>query len=360
MGQLSLKGVVKRFNNQTVLHGLDLDIHEGEFLVFVGPSGCGKSTLLRIIAGLEDLSAGEILLDGKPVHDQPPAERGTAMVFQNYALYPHMTVADNMGFALRMSGVPKAKIREQVLQAAKSLQLENLLERFPKELSGGQRQRVAIGRAIVRNPQLFLFDEPLSNLDAALRVQMRIEITRLHQRLGSTMIYVTHDQVEAMTMGQRIALFNGGKIEQVGEPLTLYNEPQNEFVAAFMGTPRINFLPAQVDAVSRTLHIQGQSMPSMLGEDWPWSKAAAAVKIGVRPEHWTLGSPGQGLPGKLAMLEHMGDARYLHIQLSGAPELTCMKWSDSSRHFDQGESLWLLPDLQRAIWFDASQNRLPL
>jgi multiple sugar transport system ATP-binding protein len=360
MGQLSLKGVVKRFNNQTVLHGLDLDIHEGEFLVFVGPSGCGKSTLLRIIAGLEDLSAGEILLNGQPLHDQPPAERGTAMVFQNYALYPHMTVADNMGFALRMAGVPKAKIRAQVLQAAKSLQLENLLERFPKELSGGQRQRVAIGRAIVRNPQLFLFDEPLSNLDAALRVQMRIEITRLHQSLKSTMIYVTHDQVEAMTMGQRIALFNGGKIEQVGEPLTLYNEPQNEFVAAFMGTPRINFLPAQVDAASRALYIQGQPIPSMLGEDWPWSKAAAAVKIGVRPEHWTLGKPGQGLPGKLAMLEHMGDARYLHIQLSGASELTCVKWSDSSRHFDQGESLWLLPDFQRAIWFDASQNRLPL
>jgi multiple sugar transport system ATP-binding protein len=360
MGQLSLKGVVKRFGNQTVLHGLDLDIHDGEFLVFVGPSGCGKSTLLRIIAGLEDLSEGQILLDGQPIHDQPPAERGTAMVFQNYALYPHMTVADNMGFALRMAGVSKSQIRAQVLQAAKSLQLENLLERLPKELSGGQRQRVAIGRAIVRNPQLFLFDEPLSNLDAALRVQMRIEITRLHQTLKNTMIYVTHDQVEAMTMGQRIALFNGGKIEQVGEPLTLYNEPKNEFVAGFMGTPRINFLSVKVDAVSRDLLIQGQPMLAKPAEQWPWALASAAVKIGVRPEHWTLAAPGQGLPGKLALVEHLGDAVYLHVQLAGASDMTCVKLSASSQQFDQGENLWLLPYLQRAVWFDASQNRLPL
>jgi len=360
MGQLSLKGVVKRFGNQTVLHGLDLDIRDGEFLVFVGPSGCGKSTLLRIIAGLEDLSEGQILLDGQPIHDQPPAERGTAMVFQNYALYPHMTVADNMGFALRMAGVSKPQIREQVLQAAKALQLENLLERLPKELSGGQRQRVAIGRAIVRNPQLFLFDEPLSNLDAALRVQMRIEITRLHQTLKNTMIYVTHDQVEAMTMGQRIALFNGGKIEQVGEPLTLYNEPKNEFVAGFMGTPRINFMPVKVDAVAKSLLIQGQLMHGQLSEPWPWALASAAVKIGVRPEHWALGAPGQGLPGKLALVEHLGDAVYLHVQLAGASDMTCVKLSVSSQHFDQGENLWLLPDLQRAVWFDASQNRLPL
>ncbi|HEX4858438.1 MAG TPA: ATP-binding cassette domain-containing protein, partial [Usitatibacteraceae bacterium] len=240
MGQVSLRGIYKRFGSVEVIAGVDLDVHEGEFLVFVGPSGCGKSTMLRMIAGLESISAGELSIDGRRANDIRAADRGAAMVFQSYALYPHMTVAENMGFALKMAGVGKAQRDEQVQRAAEVLRITELLARFPKELSGGQRQRVAIGRAIVRKPKVFLFDEPLSNLDAALRVNMRIELSRLHKELGTTMIYVTHDQVEAMTMGNRIAVFNRGRIEQLGAPMDLYNKPANEFVAGFLGTPRIN------------------------------------------------------------------------------------------------------------------------
>jgi multiple sugar transport system ATP-binding protein len=225
MGQVSLRGVRKQFGATEVVAGIDLEIQDGEFLVLVGPSGCGKSTLLRLIAGLETVSSGEVRIDGRLVNDVHPAERGAAMVFQSYALYPHMTVADNLGFALRMAGVPRAERDSRVQDAARTLQITELLGRYPKELSGGQRQRVAIGRAIVRNPTVFLFDEPLSNLDAALRMSMRIELTKLHRELGTTMVYVTHDQVEAMTMGDRIAVLHAGRIEQVGRPLDLYREP---------------------------------------------------------------------------------------------------------------------------------------
>ena len=242
MGQVTLRGIRKSYGQVDVIKGIDLEVRDGEFLVFVGPSGCGKSTTLRMIAGLEAITGGDLLIDGVRANDMRPADRGAAMVFQTYALYPHMTVAENMGFALKMAGSSKAQRDEQVGRAAEILRITELLGRFPKDLSGGQRQRVAIGRAIVRKPKVFLFDEPLSNLDAALRVNMRIELSRLHKELGTTMIYVTHDQVEAMTMGDRIAVFNKGHVEQLGAPLDLYNRPANEFVATFLGAPRINMI----------------------------------------------------------------------------------------------------------------------
>ncbi|WP_081050418.1 ABC transporter ATP-binding protein, partial [Chromobacterium subtsugae] len=246
MSRLSLSNIRKVYDDgNAVIHDVSLDIRDGEFMVFVGPSGCGKSTMMRMIAGLEDISAGELRIDGQLANDIEPAKRGVAMVFQSYALYPHMTVRGNMAFSLKLAGKSKAEIDAAVNRAAQTLQIEHLLERKPKALSGGQRQRVAIGRAIVRKPGVFLFDEPLSNLDAALRVQMRIELARLHKELGSTMIYVTHDQVEAMTMGDRIAVFHAGRIEQVGTPLELYNRPANRFVAGFLGSPKMNFIAAR-------------------------------------------------------------------------------------------------------------------
>ena len=298
MAELQLRGVRKTFGGATeVLRGIDLDIADGEFMVFVGPSGCGKSTLLRLIAGLEGASDGEIRIGGERMDGVPPADRGVAMVFQSYALYPHMTVAQNLGFALKMAGRPKAEIAAAVGRAAEILQIVPLLGRKPKQLSGGQRQRVAIGRAIVREPRVFLFDEPLSNLDAALRVQMRLELARLHRELGTTMVYVTHDQVEAMTLGDRIALFNGGRIEQVGPPLQLYERPSSRFVAGFLGQPRMNFVPAgQLDAAGRAL-FTGRANP--LPADW---------MLGVRPDHLRLHADGPGLAGRVERLEHVGDA----------------------------------------------------
>ena len=246
MAEVVLKNIKKAFGDVAVIKGVDLNIKDQEFVVFVGPSGCGKSTLLRMIAGLESITDGDLSIDGRRVNDLSPAERGIAMVFQTYALYPHMTVRDNMGFSLRLAKVPKAEIDRKVNEAARILKLDPLLDRKPKALSGGQRQRVAIGRAIVRNPKVFLFDEPLSNLDAALRVQMRIEIARMHHDFNATMIYVTHDQVEAMTMADKIVVLQGGVVEQVGSPLELYHHPRNLFVAGFIGSPTMNFLPVQV------------------------------------------------------------------------------------------------------------------
>lgn len=237
MADITLRKVVKRYENQTI-HGVDLQIDSGEFVVFVGPSGCGKSTLLRMVAGLEEISEGELYIDGRKVNDVDPADRGVAMVFQSYALYPHMTVAENMGFGLKMNGVDKEEIAKRVNIAAKTLKMEQLLDRKPKDMSGGQRQRVAIGRAIVRDPKVFLFDEPLSNLDAELRVEMRLQIAKLHHELGNTMIYVTHDQVEAMTLADKIVVLRSGNVEQVGSPLQLYHAPANEFVAGFIGSPK--------------------------------------------------------------------------------------------------------------------------
>ncbi len=248
MADVTLKKICKSYGDVKTLFSIDLEIRDGEFVVFVGPSGCGKSTLLRTIAGLEDITSGDLFIKGAHVNSVPPAKRGVAMVFQNYALYPHMSVAENMAFGLKLAGMPKSEIQNAVASAAKVLQIEHLLERRPKALSGGQRQRVAIGRAIVRKPDVFLFDEPLSNLDAALRVQMRIEIAKLHRELGATMVYVTHDQVEAMTLADRIVVLNGGRVEQVGAPMELYRNPVNLFVAGFIGSPKMNFLPARVVA----------------------------------------------------------------------------------------------------------------
>ena len=289
MGRVSLRDVRKSFGATDVIKGIDLDIEDGEFMVFVGPSGCGKSTMLRMIAGLESFDGGDLLIDGQRANDVRPSDRGAAMVFQNYALYPHMTVAQNMGFALKMGGVGRAARDEQVRRAAEVLRIGDLLQRMPKELSGGQRQRVAIGRAIVRKPRVFLFDEPLSNLDAALRVDMRIELSRLHRELGTTMIYVTHDQVEAMTMGTRIAVFNQGRIEQLGAPLSLYNAPANEFVAGFLGAPRINL----VDVPGHEATSAHRALWSQLLPDAP----ALARRAGVRAEHLRVAAAGAGVVG---------------------------------------------------------------
>jgi len=308
-----LEGVSKAFGTTQVLHGVDLEIREGEFVVFVGPSGCGKSTLLRLICGLDDVSGGRIAIDGEIVNDVPPAKRGIAMVFQSYALYPHMSVAENMGYALRLAGTPKAEIDRRVRAAAAVLRLDALLDRKPRQLSGGQRQRVAIGRAIVREPRIFLFDEPLSNLDAALRVDMRAEIAGLKQRLGTTMVYVTHDQIEAMTLADKIVVMNAGRVEQVGAPLDLYRRPANRFVATFIGSPRMNLVPATVGA-DGTLILAGGSVV-------PLRAAAAggeAVDIGLRAEHLSLNADGKGdFVAEVRMVEHHGADLFAHVRIDG-------------------------------------------
>ena len=300
MAHLELSRVVKRFDSTTILHGIDLRVEDGEFVVFVGPSGCGKSTLLRVISGLESPTSGDILIDGINVNAVSAAHRGCAMVFQSYALYPHMTVYDNMAFGLENLGEDKAQIQAKVQSAAAQLRLQDLLQRKPTQLSGGQRQRVAIGRAIVRQPKLFLFDEPLSNLDAELRVSMRSELRELHTRLQATMVYVTHDQVEAMTLADRIVVLRDGKIEQVGTPLALYNRPANVFVAGFIGSPRMNFFPAEV---------LRQSAGSLL-------PPANAHTVGLRPEHVLLDEAGP-LEYRVQQVEQMGSTSLLRGTLAG-------------------------------------------
>ena len=323
MSDVVLKQVEKRFGPVHVIHGVDLDIRDGEFCVFVGPSGCGKSTLLRLIAGLEDISDGELSIGGKVVNNVAPKDRGVAMVFQSYALYPHMSVFDNMAFGLDLAKKSKDEQHERVMAVAKILQLEELLNRKPKELSGGQRQRVAIGRAIVRQPGVFLFDEPLSNLDASLRVQMRIELTKLHEKLKSTMIYVTHDQVEAMTMADKIVVLRAGRVEQVGTPLELYHHPQNQFVAGFIGSPKMNFVPAVVEAVSQqTVTVK---LDSGKGVDLPVDGSGLApgdrVTVGVRPEHCDIADQDTAMfAGTVEVVEHLGEAGLVYVQ-TGAEEL---------------------------------------
>ena len=324
MGQLSLKTVIKTFGDFQVVKGVSLDVTEGEFVVFVGPSGCGKSTLLRMIAGLEHTTAGDIVIDGKRVNDLPPVKRGIAMVFQSYALYPHMTVFENIAFPLRVEKAPEEVIRKKVAEAAAILHLETRLQQKPGQLSGGQRQRVAIGRAIVRKPEIFLFDEPLSNLDAALRADMRIELTRLHKQLGATMIYVTHDQVEAMTMADRIVVLNAGYIAQVGAPLELYHKPQNTFVAGFIGNPRMNFLPVTCTGVSASgveVDYQGQRLrlpvaprPGIEG---------ATLSLGIRPEHITLGAGEMTLRITPSVVEQLGQQTIGYATLPGREETFC-------------------------------------
>jgi multiple sugar transport system ATP-binding protein len=321
LGQLSLKSVIKTFGDIQVVKSVSLDVTEGEFIVFVGPSGCGKSTLLRMIAGLEHTTAGDIVIDGKRVNDLPPVKRGIAMVFQSYALYPHMSVYENIAFPLRVEGASEAVIREKVNEAAAILHLETRLQQRPGQLSGGQRQRVAIGRAIVRAPEIFLFDEPLSNLDAALRADMRIELTRLHKQLGATMIYVTHDQIEAMTMADRIVVLNAGYIAQVGAPLELYYKPQNVFVAGFIGNPRMNFLPARCITASATaveLEIQGQHIAlPMVGRA---GLEGSELLLGIRPEHISLGAGEFTMKVTPTVIEQLGQQTIGYATIPGGEE----------------------------------------
>ena len=324
MGQVSLKGIHKRYGAVEVIKGIDLDVRDGEFLVFVGPSGCGKSTMLRMIAGLEDITAGDLLIDGQRANEVRPADRGAAMVFQSYALYPHMTVAENMGFALRMAGVARAERDAQVRRAAEVLRITELLDRLPKELSGGQRQRVAIGRAIVRKPKVFLFDEPLSNLDAELRVSMRIELSRLHQELGTTMIYVTHDQVEAMTLADRIVLLrplegreDQPSVAQAGAPLDLYHHPANRFVAGFIGSPAMNFIDARVAALGDAavqLTVHGMSLQAEVST--AGLALHDAVTLGIRPEHVQIGQGPHR--ARVSHLERLGEFCHVYLDLPGA------------------------------------------
>ncbi|MCA3443427.1 MAG: ABC transporter ATP-binding protein [Rhodobacter sp.] len=331
MGALTLKAVTKSFGTVDVIKGVDLTVQDGEFCVFVGPSGCGKSTLLRIIAGLEDATAGEVAINGRRVNEVAPAKREIAMVFQSYALYPHLTVRDNMGLALKQAGVARADITASVDRAAEMLALGPLLDRRPAELSGGQRQRVAIGRAIVRRPRLFLFDEPLSNLDAALRVATRIEIARLHRQLGATMIYVTHDQVEAMTLADRIVVLRAGKVEQVGAPMDLYKDPANIFVAGFIGSPQMNFLKAGA------LGMRSDTM-------------------GVRPEHIALSRDSGQIAGTVSHVEKLGGETLVYVNTPAQGLLTVRLFGEHDYAVD--ETTYLTPDPARAFHFDAGGLRM--
>ncbi len=325
MAQLSLKDIYKSFGDTKVIHGVDLEVASGEFTVFVGPSGCGKSTLLRMIAGLESVSAGSVTIDGQDVTHAEPSERGVTMVFQSYALYPHMNVYDNMAFSLKMNGAKPADIDAKVRKAADILGLHNLLERKPKALSGGQRQRVAIGRSIVREPKIFLFDEPLSNLDAELRVQMRLEIARLHQDLDATMIYVTHDQVEAMTLADRIVVLNAGLIEQVGAPQTLYEDPDNMFVGRFIGSPKMNFVAGTVTGQSKgsvDVSLDGYDGVSVkMKRGRPDATLGTKVMIGIRPEHFSAkGKIRLGV--KVNFVENLGSTSFAYVSGPDGTELT--------------------------------------
>ena len=330
MASLTLTNIVKRYGTTTIIHGVDLAIADGEFVVFVGPSGCGKSTLLRMISGLESVTAGDLLINDKRVNDVSAAQRGLAMVFQSYALYPHMTVYQNLAFGLENLRAPRAEIETKVQAAARMLKLDPLLDRRPTQLSGGQRQRVAIGRCIVRDPTIFLFDEPLSNLDAELRVQMRTEITGLHDRLGTTMVYVTHDQVEAMTMADKIVVLRAGRIEQVGSPLALYNNPRNRFVAGFIGSPQMNFLDARVvDHGSAGVHVAlasgGAASVAAIPVNADGVRPDTQVALGVRPEHVVVGranEPALEMSATIERIEQLGAATFLYCHLANKDRLT--------------------------------------
>lgn len=359
MAEIALENVVKRFGAYEVVHGASLEIVDGEFVVFVGPSGCGKSTLLRMIAGLEEISAGTISIGGKVVNDTEPSDRGIAMVFQSYALYPHMTVRRNLSFGLEMNGNPKEDTARRVARAADILQINELLERRPGQLSGGQRQRVAIGRAIVREPQVFLFDEPLSNLDAELRVQMRVEISKLHKQLGTTMIYVTHDQTEAMTLADKIVVLRAGRIEQVGAPLDLYDDPANQFVAGFVGSPKMNFLRAEVVDLSPNGITVALVSEDKINLTVPISSDVAPgspVILGIRPEHFVKAGEGDaGLRVAVEVAEHLGNTSYVHASLSGE---TIVIEQPGSRHNGDSEHLTVGVSARRVFLFDETGNRL--
>jgi len=360
MSNVRLRNVVKSYGQLRVIHGVDLEIADNEFVVFVGPSGCGKSTLLRIIAGLEDIDEGSILIGDRDVTDLEPVDRGIAMVFQSYALYPHMSVEENMSFGLRVTKVPADEIGQRVAEASRTLQLDDLLERKPSQLSGGQRQRVAIGRAIVRKPDVFLFDEPLSNLDAELRVHMRIEIAQLHNRLGSTMIYVTHDQVEAMTLADKIVVLQAGRVEQVGTPLQLFDDPDNLFVAGFIGSPKMNFLPVLVTAkndVGVEVALETAEGPKIAV---PLKGKAPApgteLTLGLRPAALKLGRGAATIEARADVCEMMGDIGYLHCY-SGKDNRLTLELRD--RDFPRiGAPVMLGFDPMHAFLFDDTAKRV--
>ncbi|RUV42444.1 MAG: sn-glycerol-3-phosphate ABC transporter ATP-binding protein UgpC [Mesorhizobium sp.] len=360
MAAVTLTNVVKRFGTFEVVHGANIDITDGEFVVFVGPSGCGKSTLLRMVAGLEDISGGEIAIGGKVVNDVEPADRGIAMVFQSYALYPHMTVEQNLSFGLRMNGNPKADTERRVKRAAEILCIDELMQRRPKQLSGGQRQRVAIGRAIVREPQVFLFDEPLSNLDAELRVQMRVEISRLHKELGVTMIYVTHDQTEAMTLADRIVVLKAGNVEQIGAPLDLYDDPANRFVAGFIGSPKMNFIAAKVVDLSNSAatvelvnHGGARLRKPLCG---PLPAPGAEVVLGVRPEHFFEAGEGDcDISVKADVAEHLGSVSYVYAD-AGPEELIIER--EARRQRAGSDHFTVSIKAERSLLFDKTGARI--
>jgi multiple sugar transport system ATP-binding protein len=348
MADVRLTNVQKAYAQAHVLRDINLEVRDGEFMVFVGPSGCGKSTLLRVIAGLEDITGGTLAIGGRVVNDVPPADRGIAMVFQSYALYPHMNLFDNMAFGLKLAKVPAPEIEQAVKSAAKVLKIDHLLERKPKDLSGGQRQRVAIGRAIVRKPEVFLFDEPLSNLDAELRVRMRYEFAKLHQDLKTTMVYVTHDQVEAMTLADRIVVLSVGKIEQVGTPLELYEQPDNKFVAGFIGSPRMNFVAATLREASGSHAVVALANGTTIrcAIDATQAKTGDSVTLGVRPEHIHVGRRGDQdnhIDTTVTFVESLGSSTQAYFPLAGAGEhdedWTCVL--DGRTRIKQGETLTL-------------------
>jgi multiple sugar transport system ATP-binding protein len=355
--KLKLDNVNKQLGGARILRDINLEIAAGEFVVFVGPSGCGKSTLLRLIAGLDSICAGDLLIDGRRVNDLEPRERGVGMVFQSYALYPHMSVYDNISFGLKLAKTEKSSLRERVLKTAQILQLDKLLQRKPKELSGGQRQRVAMGRAMAREPDILLFDEPLSNLDASLRVQMRNEIARLHDRLGSTMIYVTHDQVEAMTLADKIVVLNGGHIEQVGSPRELYERPASRFVAGFLGSPKMNFLAARLQAPGETGLVDAAVLGmTTLPFDSSNLAADTALSLGVRPEHLSL----KAAPGTAGVVvtgvEYLGSETYVHLDTGQDEPLICR--CEVNAGWQAGDRVELQLDIDKIHLFDSDGTAL--
>jgi multiple sugar transport system ATP-binding protein len=352
MADLRLHNIYKSYNQTDVITGIDLVIEHGEFVVFVGPSGCGKSTLLRMIAGLEDITDGELWIGDRFCNDVDPGDRGIAMVFQSYALYPHMSVYDNVGFNLKIKGTPKDERDRKIRAAARILQMEHLLDRRPAQLSGGQRQRVAIGRAIVREPEVFLFDEPLSNLDAALRVDMRMELSKLHQELGATMIYVTHDQVEAMTLADKIVVLNGGVVQQVGSPMELYQRPANKFVAGFIGSPKMNFVTVAVEAVGEgTLTVAGKDVAAIaIPADSSGIAVGQELALGIRPHDLVLDPAGK-IAGRVALVERLGNETIVSVDLPSAASWLAVLDGDSP--LGVGDSIAFSVAPERAALFGA-------
>jgi multiple sugar transport system ATP-binding protein len=361
VADVSLHGVGKAYDGVGVVHDIDLAVAAGEFVCFVGPSGCGKSTLLRLIAGLDDVTTGEIRIGGERVDDRPPAQRGVAMVFQSYALYPHMTVYQNMAFGLRLAKTSRAAVRDRVTATARMLQIDGLLDRLPRQLSGGQRQRVAIGRALVRQPRVFLFDEPLSNLDAGLRQQMRVEIARLHAQIDATMIYVTHDQVEAMTLADRIVVLRDGRVEQVGEPLRLYHEPANRFVAGFIGSPPMNFLPATLlgdDPAGALVSLAGGAR-LRVDADAAGIAPGAGVTCGIRPEHLQLSPPSDTLPaGSVVLVERLGDHSLVLVRMDRSDEIVTVRVAPGAE-LATGTTLGLTLPSAHCHLFDSGDRACP-